>query len=115
MKRALFFVLSARCFLSRLRKVGTDWDKMKNRGVGKPGKLSEHFSSKAHKASLSDYVQVTSNNSHIDTLLDKEILTNAIQIEEDTENNRSVIKIIIDLYRTMARQVLALLSRHCSK
>ena len=108
------------------------WDKMKSRGVGKPGKLSEHFSSKAHKASLSDYVQFMSNNSRIDTLLDKEIRAKAIQIEEDTENNRSVIKIIIDLCRTMARQgisfrgsqsdadgnftqLLSLLSRHCPK
>ena len=49
------------------------WDKMKSRGIGKPGKLSEHFSSKAHKESLSDYVQFMSNNSRIDTLLDKEI------------------------------------------
>ena len=77
---------------------------MKSRGVGKPGKLSEHFSSKAHKASLSDYVQFMSNNSGIDTLLDKEIRTKAIQIEEDTENNRSIIKIIIDLCQTMARE-----------
>ena len=108
------------------------WDKMKSRGVGKPGKLSEHFSSKAHKASLSDYVQFMSNNSRIDTLLDKEIRAKAIQIEEDTKNNRSVIKIIIDLCRTMARQgisfrgsqsdadgnftqLLSLLSRHCPK
>ena len=108
------------------------WDKMKSRGVGKPGKLSEHFSSKAHKASLSDYVQFMSTNSRIDTLLDKEIRAKAIQIEEDTENNRSVIKILIDLCRTMARQgisfrgsqsdtdgnftqLLSLLSRHCLK
>ena len=43
-----------------------------------------------------------SNNSHIDTLVDKETRANAIQIEEDTENNLSVI--MIDLCRTMARQ-----------
>ena len=80
------------------------WDKMKSRGVGNPGKLSEHFSSKAHKASLSDYVQFVSNNSRIDTLLDKETRAKAIQIEEETENNRSVIKIINYLCRTLARQ-----------
>ena len=102
---------------------------MKSRGVGKPGKLSEHFSSKAHKASLSDYVLFMSNNSRIDSLLHKEIFAKAIQIKE---NNRSVIKIIIDLCRTMARQgisfrgsqsdadgnvtqLLSLLSRHFPK
>ena len=77
------------------------WDKMKSRRVGKLGKLSELFSSKAHKASLSDYIQFMSNNSRIDTLLDKETRAKAIQIEEDTEKNQSVIKIIIDLCQTM--------------
>ena len=32
------------------------WDKMKSRGAGNSGKLSEHFSSKAHNAAFLDYV-----------------------------------------------------------
>ena len=73
-----------------------------------------------------------SSNSRVDSLLDKEIRTKAIQIEEDMENNRSVIKLMVDLCWTMARQgmyfrgshsdadsnftqLLSLLSRHCPK
>ncbi|CAB3994785.1 zinc finger MYM-type 1-like [Paramuricea clavata] len=82
------------------------WDKMKSRGAGNPGKLSEHFSSKAHNAAFLDYVHFMSNNSqsHVDSLLDTEVRAKAVQLQEDKENNRAIIKLIIDLCRTMARQ-----------
>ena len=68
-----------------------------------------------------------SSNSRVDSLLDKEIRTKGIQI--DMENNRSVIKLMLDLCQTMARQSISfqgshsdadgnftqLLSRHCPK
>jgi hypothetical protein len=82
------------------------WDKMKSRGAGNPGKLSEHFSSKAHNAAFLDYVHFMSNNSqsHVDSLLDSEVRAKAVQLQEDKENNRAIIKLMIDLCRTMARQ-----------
>ena len=108
------------------------WDKMKSRGSGNPGKLSEHFSSKAHNAAFRDYVNFMSNNSHVDSLLDTEVRAKAVQLQEDKENNRAIIKLIIDLCRTMARQgisfrgtqsdadsnfaqLLSFTSRHCPK
>ena len=108
------------------------WDKMKSRGAGNPEKLSEHFSSKAHNAVFRDYVKFMSNNSDVDSLLDKEIRAKAIQLQEDKQNNRAIIKLIIDLCRTMARQgisfrdtqsdaesnfaqLLSFTSRHCPK
>ena len=108
------------------------WDKMKSRGSGNPGKLSEHFSSKAHNAAFRDYVNFMSNNSHADSLLDTEVRAKAVQLQEDKENNRAIIKLIIDLCRTMARQgisfrgtqsdadsnfaqLLSFTSRHCPK
>ena len=108
------------------------WDKMKSRGAGSPGKLSEHFSSKAHNAAFNDYVHFMSSNCHVDSLLDTEIRTKAVQLQEDKENNRGIIKLILDLCRTMGRQgisfrgsqsdadgnftqLLFLLSRHSPK
>ena len=49
------------------------WDKMKSRGSGNLGKLSEHFSSKAHNAAFQDYVNFMSNDSHVDSLLDTQV------------------------------------------
>ena len=108
------------------------WDKMKSRGSGNLGKLSEHFSSKAHNAAFRDYVNFLSNNSHVDSLLDTEVRAKAVQLQEDKENNRAITKLIIDLCRTMARQgisfratqsdadsnfaqLLSFTSRHCPK
>ena len=110
---------------------------MKSRGAGNPGKLSEHFSSKAHNAAFLDYVHFMSNNSQshvvdVDSLLDSEVRAKAVQLHEDKENNRAIIKLMIDLCRTMARQgisfrgtqsdadsnfvqLLSLTSRHCPK
>ena len=78
---------------------------MKSRGSGNPGKLSaEHFSSKAHNAAFRDHVNFMSNNFHVDSLLDTEVRAKAVQLQKDKENNRAIIKLIIDLCRTMARQ-----------
>ena len=57
------------------------WDKMKSRGSGNPGKLSEHFSSKAYNAAFRDYVNFMSNNSHVDSLLDTEVRAKAAQLQ----------------------------------
>ena len=65
----------------------TKWDQMKSRGSGNPGKLSEHFSSKAHIAVFRDYVNFMSNISHVDSLHDTEVRAKAVQLQEDKENN----------------------------
>ncbi len=83
------------------------WHKMKSRGAGKQGKLSQHFSSASHKAALCDYVHFMSTNSRVDVLLDTEIRSKEIQVQEDMQNNRYVIRVILDLCRTMARQGIA--------
>jgi hypothetical protein len=84
-------------------------DKMKSREAGNPGKLSEHFSSKAHNAAFLDYVHFMSNNSqsHVDSLLDSEVRTKSVQLQDDKENNRAIIKQMIDLCRTMARHIFS--------
>ena len=73
-----------------------------------------------------------STNSHVDSLLDTEVHAKAVQLQEDKENNRAIIKLIIDLCHTMARQgisfwgtqsdadsnfaqLLSFTSRHCPK
>ena len=51
-----------------------------------------------------------SNNSHVDSLLDTDVRAKAVQLQEDKENNRAIIKLIIDLSRTMARQGISLIA-----
>ena len=49
------------------------WHKMKgSQGKGKPEKLSQHFTSKSHKASLEDFVLFCQQDQHINLLWDKE-------------------------------------------
>ena len=51
-----------------------------------------------------------SNNSHVDSLPDTDVRAKAVQLQEDKENNRAIIKLIIDLSRTMARQGISLIA-----
>nr|XP_047122341.1 zinc finger MYM-type protein 1-like [Hydra vulgaris] len=84
------------------------WHKMKSRGKkGKRGKLSEHFSSKSHKASLLDYCNYCNSAQHINLLLDKKQRQIVISEKEEMESNKCVIKILIDLARTLGRQGIA--------
>ena len=80
---------------------------MESRGAGNLGKLSEHFSSKAHNAAFRDYVNYMTNDCHIDSLFHTEIRAKAIQLQEDKENNRAIIKLTIDLCCTMARHMIS--------
>ena len=41
-----------------------------------------------------------SNISHVDSLHDTEVRAKAVQLQEDKENNRAIIKLIIDSYST---------------
>nr|XP_047131599.1 zinc finger MYM-type protein 1-like [Hydra vulgaris] len=84
------------------------WHKMKSRGKkGKRGKLSEHFSSKSHKASLLDYCNYCNSAQHINLLLDKKQRQIVISEKEEIESNKCVIKVLIDLARTLGRQGIA--------
>ncbi|XP_047142519.1 zinc finger MYM-type protein 1-like [Hydra vulgaris] len=84
------------------------WHKMKSRGKkGKRGKLSEHFSSKSHKASLLDYCNYCNSAQHINVLLDKKQRQIVISEKEEMESNKCVIKVLIDLARTLGRQGIA--------
>ena len=80
------------------------WQKMKSRRKDNPGKLSQHFLSQSHKAALDDYVHFMSAKSRVDLLLDMETRRKEIQVKENMENNRYIIKLILDLCRTMAKQ-----------
>ena len=48
------------------------WCEMKgSQGEKKPGKLTQHYTSMAHQAAVSDYINFIDENSHIDKLLDQ--------------------------------------------
>ena len=72
--------------------------------ITESGKTFRTFLVKSTQRSVSDYVNFMSNNSHVDSLLDTEVRAKALQLQEDKENNTAIIKLIIDLCRTMARQ-----------
>ncbi|XP_028414896.1 52 kDa repressor of the inhibitor of the protein kinase-like [Dendronephthya gigantea] len=83
------------------------WDRMKSLGKDKQGKMAKHFSSEAHKAALSDLAQYTDGMRHVDVLLNKRLLAARVQEEEDNIRNEEIIKILLDIARTLARQQIA--------
>lgn len=113
---------SAHCFVCSLFPTAIDrqkaddawitgirnWHKMKgSQGKGKPGKLSQHFSSKSHKASLEDFVHFCQQDHHINLLWDKEARAQLIEQEKQVQEQREVISILLDIARTLCRQGLA--------
>ena len=132
---------AAFCFICSLfRKEGQDpawcetgvsaWEKMRSRGADKKGKLAEHFSSESHKQALSAYVSFCKPLSPVDAMLDKALRNSKIQEAKDKLENKEVIKILLDIVNTLARQNMAfrgdgkendgnfcqivrLVSRHC--
>jgi hypothetical protein len=132
---------AAFCFICSLfHKEGQDpawcetgvsaWEKMKSRGTAKKGKLAEHFSSESHKEALSAYVSFCYPLGHVDVMLDKAVRNAKIQEAKDKQENKEVIKILLDIVRTLAHQNMAfrgdgkeedgnfcqivrLVSRHC--
>jgi hypothetical protein len=83
------------------------WDKMKSVGKEKKGKLAQHFSSQAHKAALSDLAQFAHNMKHVDVMLNKQLRAAKIQEEENNQRNQEIIKILLDIAKTLGRQQLA--------
>ena len=83
------------------------WDKMRSVGRDKKGKLQQHFSSESHKAALSDLAHFACNMKHVDVLLDTKLREVRIQEEQNNLRIQEVIKILLDIARTLARQQLA--------
>ena len=84
------------------------WHKMKGRGKSKQGKLSSHFASSSHKASLDALAAFQRKLQHIDNIMDKEQMKLCIEAEAEKQRNREAIKILIDIARVLARQGLSL-------
>ena len=80
---------------------------MKSVGKEKKGKLAQHFSSQAHKAALSDLAQFAHNMKHVDVMLNKQLTAAKIQEEENNQRNQDIIKILLDIAKTLGRQQLA--------
>ncbi len=112
---------AAFCFVCSLFPTGVDrsqsesawttegvrkWSSMKSRGQNKKGKLLLHFTSKAHKAALNDYLHFIKEAGRIDILMSKEVRENKIKEEQEKEFNKQIISILFDITKTMARQGL---------
>eukprot|EP00794_Sanderia_malayensis_P019699 gene19699-21648_t len=87
------------------------WHKMKGRGKCKQGKLSGHFSSNSHKASLDALVAFQRKFQHINNIMDNENVNLCTEAEAEKQINGEAIKILIDIACVLARQVL-LVARH---
>ena len=83
------------------------WDKMKSVGKEKKGKLAQHFCSQAHKAALSDLAQFVHSMNHVDVMLNKQLRAARIKDEEYNLRNQEIMKILLDIARTLGRQQLA--------
>ncbi|XP_037781871.1 uncharacterized protein LOC119578250 [Penaeus monodon] len=103
---------------------------MKSVGANKMGKLAQHFSSESHKAALADFARFSLRECHIDIKINEQSKEKLIQENADEERNKSVIRILFDVAKTLARQSIAfrghasdedanfmqivnLISRHC--
>lgn len=84
-----------------------NWRKMKSSGGNKDGKLQLHFNSKSHKAALLDYCNFLLRSGHVDVLLDKEKRKLMVEEEKVLQRNVSVINILLDVTRTLAKQGIA--------
>jgi hypothetical protein len=76
---------------------------MKSHRKNKPGKLAEHFSSSSHHTALAALVAFQKKSANIDLLLDKGRRSNLIEEEAEIQHNRELIKILLDVARTLAR------------
>ena len=83
-----------------------NWGEMRSCGH-KKGKLAAHFSSDGHKESLMIYHNFSLKDYHIDALLDQIRRQSTIEAEKIKLHNNEVIKILVDITRTLARRGLA--------
>ena len=83
------------------------WHKFRSVGSKTEGKLSKHFSSQAHKSTHLSYAHFAKTCGHIDDLLDKAKHVALIQEEDDRQQNKRVIEILLEITRTLGRQGIA--------
>ena len=80
---------------------------MKSVGKDKKGKLVQHFTSEAHHtAALHDLAHFVQGIKHVDVMLNKQLRAAKIQEEENDLRNQEIIKILLDVARTLGRQEL---------
>ncbi|XP_050064149.1 uncharacterized protein LOC126552989 [Aphis gossypii] len=84
---------------------------MKSRGNNKKGKLAQHFSSASHKLAMLDYCAFISQSSRVDFMFNKSARRLAIRQKSEQEFNRQAVGMLVNVVRTLVRQVL-LLYRH---
>ncbi len=114
------------CFLfpsldsSSIEKGHTKWftdgvqkfGKMTSRGGKgknkKLGKLQAHFSSSLHKKALQDYRNFMVETGHVDIALDKVARNDLLEVIRRKNFHAEVVRILMDVTRTLARQGLAL-------
>ena len=80
---------------------------MKSRGVKKKGKLVEHFSSEGHKAALMSLARFSDRELHVNRLMGKSARNALIQEVAGNFENKEVVKILLDVVKTLARQNIA--------
>ena len=88
------------------------WHKMKSVGKDKKGKLVQHFTSEAHTAALHDLAHFVQGMKHVDVMLNKQLRAAKIQEEENNLRNQEIIKILLDVARTLGRQELPFRGAH---
>ena len=79
---------------------------MKSVGKDKKGKLVQHFTSEAQTAPLHDLAHFVQGMKHVDVMLNKQLRAAKIQEEENDLRNQEIIKILLDVTRTLGRQEL---------
>ena len=85
---------------------------MKSVGKDKKGKLVQHFTSEVHTAALHDLAHFVQGMKHVDVMLNKQLRAAKIQEEENNLRNQEIIKILLDVTRTLGRQELPFRGAH---
>ncbi len=78
-----------------------------SQGKKKPGRLTQHFTSKAHQAAMCDFINFVDERGQLDFLLDKSQREKLIEEERLLNKNKDVIMMLFDVARTLARQGIA--------
>ena len=85
----------------------SSWSKMKSTGKDKKGKLAGHFTSADHGEAVKAFARFSDPLCHVDVMLDISRRNLAIQEEGDRLENFQVVKILLDVCRTLAQQDIA--------
>lgn len=80
----------------------SSWDKMKNRGANRKGKLSEYFSSECHRKALKACARFCDPLCHVDMLIDRAGRNSTIQEAKDVVENEEVVEVLLNVAKTLA-------------